>query len=97
MHRNVRLDLSTDSMNTGRSVRFVTRGRVQKGQPIVTVPDALLLHVPVGWPETLAAEVGSFSDMEMLCLYLLQLRFDVKEQWRPYIDLLPTTSADSAL
>ena len=97
MHRNVRLDLSTDSTNAVRAVRFVTKGRVQKGQPIVTVPDALLVHVPESWPSSLAAEVGAFTDMELLCLYLLHLRQNREEKWKPYIDMLPATINDSAL
>ncbi len=97
MHRNVRLDLRTEQGGTARSVRFVTKGRVQKGQPVVTVPDALLVHVPNDWQSDLNLELKGFSDMELLCLYLLQLKYDQDTKWKPYIDMLPTRVDDSAL
>jgi len=97
LHRNVRLDLSTGSDDSVRSVRYVTKGRIQKGHPVVTVPDALLIHVPDDWPRTLSANLEGLSKIEMLCLYLLHLRATGGDMWDPYVAMLPTTADDSAL
>jgi hypothetical protein len=97
IHRNVRLDISTNIHDGSRSVRLLTRGRIQKGQPVIQVPEGLLIRPDLEWSETFGSSLDAFSETEKLCLYILHLQEAPQNKWKPYFDMLPSSLSASAL
>lgn len=91
LHRNVRVDLSTTASGARRTVRLVSKGRIGKGQSIVTVPDSLLIRAPP------APAHSPFTAHQRLALHLLRLRQSADSGWEPYFAILPPPPLSTAL
>ena len=91
LHRNVRIDLARSA--DARFLRLVSKGRVPRGQSIVSVPEAMLVTIP---PEDRHA-YGAFSPAQALALRLLDLRDSGGGFWAPYLDILPRPPLQTAL